>query len=550
MATLHPPLSTFHPTTAGAYRERDILTLLDQGLPAAFDVFHSVDWAAMHQGHQTFGELDAVVVAPSGHVMLLEVKAGAVSVGHDALVKVYADHGTPKAKDVGHQARRQHGAMRGRLADEGLGAVHLGHLLVLADQRLDGATVAYPRERIVDATQLDMLCSLVQSALPHDALPDAVRARVMGFLTNRFNLQPDTAMQAGRVQKTNVLLADGLATWVPRIAHSGGAYMVEATAGSGKSQLALALLGDAARQQQRAAYICYNRPLADHMTQLAPPSVEITTFHEHCVVMSRRLGVEPDFSVPGVFKDIENRLIDGADTQAARLDLLVVDESQDFEPQWVQALMPRLKPDGRLYVMGDSAQQLYGRDAFDLGDAVHVRCMDNFRSPRRVVDVINQLKLTAEPVRARSVHAGQTPGFHTYATAGTGKTGSVTALERCLKTLHSDGFQPDQIAVVTFTGRDRSEVLARSDLAGLALKHFTGQHDKAGNPLWTAGNLLVETLYRFKGQSAPVVVLCEVDFEALGDKELRKLFVGFTRAQFRLECVLSERAAGLLLAVA
>ena len=57
----------------------------------------------------------------------------------------------------------------------------------------------------------------------------------------------------------------------------------------------------------------------------------------------------------------------------------------------------------------------------------------------------------------------------------------------------------------------------------------------------------METLYRFKGQSAPVVVLCEVDFEALGDKERHKLFVGFTRAQFRLECVLTERAAQMLL---
>ena len=76
MATLHPPLSPLHPTSAGGYRERDILGLLEQGLPAGFDVFHNVDWSSFYQGHQSFGELDAVVVAPSGHVMLLEVKAG------------------------------------------------------------------------------------------------------------------------------------------------------------------------------------------------------------------------------------------------------------------------------------------------------------------------------------------------------------------------------------------------------------------------------------------------------------------------------------------
>ena len=50
------------------------------------------------------------------------------------------------------------------------------------------------------------------------------------------------------------------------------------------------------------------------------------------------------------------------------------------------------------------------------------------------------------------------------------------------------------------------------------------------------------------GVYAPVVVLCEVDFDSLGPRELSKLFVGFTRAQFRLECVLSERAAQALMA--
>jgi superfamily I DNA and RNA helicase len=74
-----------------------------------------------------------------------------------------------------------------------------------------------------------------------------------------------------------------------------------------------------------------------------------------------------------------------------------------------------------------------------------------------------------------------------------------------------------------------------------------GTYDSAGNALWSEGELLVETIYRFKGQSAPVVVLCEIDFKELSSKELRKLFVGFTRAQLRLECLLSEAASALLM---
>ena len=40
--------------------------------------------------------------------------------------------------------------------------------------------------------------------------------------------------------------------------------MIEATAGSGKTQLALALMRQAHVAQQRCAYVCFNRALADH----------------------------------------------------------------------------------------------------------------------------------------------------------------------------------------------------------------------------------------------------------------------------------------------
>ena len=93
MATLHPALLSIQPTSLGVYRERDVLAMLELGLPDGFDVFHSVDWSAMHLGKQSFGEVDVVVMGPGGHVTLLEVKAGAVVVSDAGLTKTY---GSPK----------------------------------------------------------------------------------------------------------------------------------------------------------------------------------------------------------------------------------------------------------------------------------------------------------------------------------------------------------------------------------------------------------------------------------------------------------------------
>jgi hypothetical protein len=44
------------------------------------------------------------------------------------------------------------------------------------------------------------------------------------------------------------------------------------------------------------------------------------------------------------------------------------------------------------------------------------------------------------------------------------------------------------------------------------------------------------------------VVFCEIDFEELNLVNARKLFVGMTRGQLKVDLVLSDKAAQLLLA--
>lgn len=46
---------------------------------------------------------------------------------------------------------------------------------------------------------------------------------------------------------------------------------------------------------------------------------------------------------------------------------------------------------------------------------------------------------------------------------------------------------------------------------------------------------------------SPLVVLHHIDFDTVTDAERRKLFVGLTRGQLRVDLVLSERAARALL---
>jgi hypothetical protein len=543
MARIHPRFPLQAPINLGAYRERDILRLLEQGLDDRFDVFHNLLWSGMQSDQQSFGEFDFVIVSPGGQLLILEIKSGEVTESDDGLTKLYGRQGP---KDIGYQMRRMHSSFLQRMDNGDLPQAHVGAMLVLPDHKIQGVSVSYPPERIVDASQIDQLCQRISASFPVHTMPADQRQRVLDFLANRFEVLPDVATHIGQVQQVSTQLASGLATWVPRITHAEQLYQIEATAGSGKTQLALTLLSQAATQGRKARYVCFNRPLADHLFRLAPARCEVTTFHQLCRDHSEGQGLYLDFADPQVFERITQQYLQDAAALPARLDLLILDESQDLNPTWVDALTQALKPDGHLYVMGDSQQQLYEREPFSLSSAVQVRCMDNFRSPRQVVRMINKLELTPEPVLARSAHAGEMPHFHIWEA---GQSSAQGKLNECLAKLWQSGYTPDQVAVISYRGVQQSEVLRQERLGGQATRRFIGQYDNAGNAKWSEGPLMTESLYRFKGQSAPAVVLCEVDFEHLTERDKRKLFVGLTRAQMRVDVVLSEQAARALDAI-
>jgi hypothetical protein len=479
------------------------------------------------------------VVSPQGQILILEVKAGSVYTQNGLLLKDYRHE---KPKDIGHQIGRQHGALRKRLKQAQMDHVEVQSFLVMPDQILQSEGLAYPRERVIDATQMDQFCTLVKTSFGFlEEEPN--RKLLLNFLSNEFDVVPDVGAMISSIQSSSAHLSNGLATWVPRISQDGNAFIVQATAGSGKTQLALKLLRNAALNKQRALYVCYNRPLADHIQTLAPSHSEVATFHQHCDDYAKQHGHTPDFSNAKVYDELAKIYMADAEKLSPRFDLLVIDESQDFNPEWVSALYQELKDDGRLYVMGDENQQLYDREPFDLAGAVRIECNENFRTPQNVVHAINKLNLIDQTIEACSDHAGEAPNFYTY---GDQPGAHTLALNECLQNLWSQGIDPSQVVLVTYRGLDKSKVMNLDYAGGKKIKR--PMRDADGNSTWTDGELKVETVNRFKGQSAPVVVFCEIDFEEMNVVNARKLFVGMTRGQLKVELVLSDRAAELLVA--
>jgi hypothetical protein len=104
-------------------------------------------------------------------------------------------------------------------------------------------------------------------------------------------------------------------------------------------------------------------------------------------------------------------------------------------------------------------------------------------------------------------------------------------------------FRRGMIATITFRGREHSLFTPYDRLGAHRLKAYTGGYDLLGNPVYSYGDFLIDSVYRFKGQAAPCVIFTEIDFEALDELTVRKLFVGVTRASMKLILVMSRAAA-------
>ena len=121
--------------------------------------------------------------------------------------------------------------------------------------------------------------------------------------------------------------------------------------------------------------------------------------------------------------------------------------------------------------------------------------------------------------------------------------GCIDATKRAITQALSLGFRKQDIAVLSFRGRAGSALTALDQLGPHRLRSFTGKYDLFGNPAYREGDVLLESIYRFKGQSAPCVILTGVDFATFDERSARTLFAGATRATMKLIVVASQRAA-------
>jgi len=528
-----------HVATPSVQRELETLGLLASSLPDEYTVYHGIHWSTLERSHAVFGEIDFVVVNRAGDLLLIEQKLGFLGETAEGLVKEYPG----KSKSVPVQMARSRDAVLNKLKQRnGTAQIHVESLLFCPHYTIkDPLAAGILPERIVDARRKDHLARVIQQVLPVGEELDTTV--VHQFLRDVIKLEPDVSALVGRARTLVARVSGGLAHWARQLEITPHRLRITGTAGSGKTQLALAEFRAAIDAGKHPIYVCFNRPLADHIEAIAPRGGMACTYHTLCESVLRAHAQTHDFTQPGAFEALEARAEQLSVPESLLFDTVIIDEGQDWSERWRDRVFRHARADARVLWLEDPLQNLYGRPPVALPGWVGFRSQANYRSPRPIVRFLQGLVGENMDIEAASPIDASEVEILTYRD----KAELLAQVKMGIKQCYAAGFKKADVAVISYHGRESSHVMRHDRLGDFSFRRFASAYDLFQRPIYEEGDILMETVMRFKGQAAPAVVFAEIDFSELDDKAVRRLFVGATRATMKLVLVISDEAAAQLL---
>ncbi len=516
-------------------RELETLAALRRDLGPAYTVFHGVHWSRAYRGHTVFGEADFIIVNRSGEVLVIEQKNGALDETEDGLVKRYDDG----AKNVGDQVRRALENLREKFKwqNRDIRPLRLDYLVYCPDHRVRSLNAAaLDRNRIVDAADGDLAARIESLLGPGTDGGDGYRDRVLDFFAQTFEVAPDIHAHASAQMRAYTRLSGGLARTLESIEMTPLRLRVRGTAGCGKSVVALRFFTRAIERGRRPLLVCYNRPLKEKLAAVAPDGGLVETWNGLCIRFLQARGRRIDFAEmsadPNFWRRIEEMVVTETFPEDWRFDAVIVDEGQDFAPEWFDILRLFWRSDSDVLWLEDPDQNLRGAGVSAMPGFIGFRTDANYRTPETIARFIRRTL----PFRFES--ANDLPGL------GVGVAGYNDAAEqpaiaaRLIDRLLRMGFAHGDIAILSMRGVGHSALSDCQRLGNFTLARFTGDYDAEGNQILTEGQIRFETIYRFKGQQAPAVILVDVDPDGRAqERDLSLLFTGMTRATVRLDIV-------------
>lgn len=517
-------------------QELETLQQLKNALPEDYTVFHGVHWSREYAAWTHFGEIDFVVLNRSGDVLFIEQKNGLLEESTAGLIKRYGQ----SEKNVADQIHRSVDKVREKYKWQNGSAqpMVVDYLIYCPDYRVKHINAAgLNSARVVDAAAKDGLTGRIQTILgPGRSARDGRFEQVEEFFYQTFDLVPDIHAHIGSQEKQFVHQSGALADILTNLEMEPFRLRVAGTAGSGKSLCARRFLDSEAAARRRVLLVCYNRPLADQLRESVGDAGVVNTFYGFCDDFLKSRGQALNFDDmgkdPAFWQKVQEQVMGEEIPEEWKFDALIVDEGQDFEAEWFEILRLFLRTEANILWLEDPDQNLQDKPSVSMEGFVRYRSLVNYRSPESIASFIRDT--LPIPFEQGNSLPGLGVVVHAY-------TEQPKIVGKAVQNLMRHGFSHDDIVVISCRGAQNSVFSNLVKVGGVGLRHFTGEYDSTGRQIMTEGKLTFDSVYRFKGQEAPAVILVDVDPRAERlEREERLLFCGMTRATVRLELVVNS----------
>ena len=515
-------------------------------LDDSFTVFYSSPWLGTdHLGAEKDGECDFLVAHARLGYLALEVKGGGISFDSEAgqWWSTDAQQFRHKIKDPVNQARSAKHELLKKLKASGRWRerfIHISHGVIFPDAAAPARDLGADRPARIFCSSREFADGFRQwlgERLDEGRNPPVCeplgKDGILAFthiLASPFQLHfsvsaamADAAEHLGILEPTQFHILDHIAD-IPRAEIRGGA-------GTGKTVIAAEESLRLATSGKRTLLTCYSSPLATELARrlAGVERLTVATFHSVCGQMAAKAGIEigDAASEQQLFGEVlPAALMDAVALRPEdRWDAIVVDEGQDFLPNWWVALSAALVPEGTLRVMSDSNQRVYATDGVPGSDLqlISIRLKRNLRNTRAIHSAA-QAHYDGPEIEA------QGPEGHAVCwMAADNRNQLVDAAHAELRRLiHREEVAPSDIAIL-FPSADWFEpfriAAARSGF------DFASCDDLA------AEAVIIDTVRRFKGLERPAVILVISASDMVG---CEMAYVGMSRPKTFLAVVATE----------
>ena len=532
------------------------------------------DWVVLHSlglaacGSRPYGEVDFVVLVPTGAVICLEVKGGRVSCLDGVWQTVDRTGQVSKLKRSPFmQSRDGMFALRNAVLRK-LGADHpaakclVCHAVIFPDVPAPPLTPEFePWEAIgrddlaqpISRSILRVVAAL-RKKLPHTLAPSAaVKALsdVRQFLRPDFERVVMRSTAIAHSEDAIVSLTEDQYQ-VLDIISDNARCLVEGAAGTGKTVLALECARRAASRGLQTLLLCYNRLLGEWFVGQAGrcgnPRLKGTSYYRFLrdLIMASTYGAEfsQDERAAGPARlfgeayPFYGQL--AAEEAGTQFDLLVIDEAQDLaRPENVEVLGTILKgglAGGHWCMFGDFTRQaIYGgtprQEWLGLLETrcqhfAHAKLVTNCRNTRRIGEETALLSGFPSP----PYRLGQVDGLPVDYRYWKTPDQQLESLTNLVHSLLRDGLRPEDLVILS-PRRFADSVAGRLSLSEHGLGNLAVVELRETRTDARRQDVLgFATVQAFKGMESPAVVLCDVE-RVETEEPQALLYIGMSRAR-------------------